>query len=167
MNGVRRFLICVIGVASVFAPTIAGACQVYNEVDFRNLQFADVIFEGEILSYEKVMHDPDARARYGLIEIRVIKTISGEHRESWKMAWENSTFALPDDWDEDRNLIIAGLWADKSDGIHLSWYGASIDMRPDLLNVLQAACSAPFFLPNNNETRARIKRALNNAATQK
>lgn len=142
--------------------------MVENEIEFQDIKFADVVFKGEVTDYEKIIRDPETGARYALVAFKVLETLRGEERTHWELVWENSTYELPGKWELSNPIYVAGLWATKPNQTpEETWDTGISDVRPDLLHVLQAACSKPFFLADTKEMREQLKHALQQVSPQK
>ncbi len=153
--------IFLVGFAALFvmAPAAGIACMVERDFDISHIRLADVVFRGEVVSYEVVQRQINGlEARYATIDLNVIETLKGETREHWKVYWQNSTFELPEAWEFETTVYVAGSLLKGVDYI-------PSDMFSDWLTVVQAPCSKPFFLPGTDESREQLESALTEASS--
>ncbi|MEZ5921597.1 MAG: hypothetical protein R3C60_09640 [Parvularculaceae bacterium] len=148
----------------VVATTSAQACMGVAPFVIEDIKAADVVLVGDVTNYSVEGCQPEeapSLACYGLIDIDVSETLQGEAREHWTLYWWNSTFGVPEKWELDNPLIIAGRWA-KSRGLPLRGPSATVfpSKRPELLQVLQAPCSRPFLLQADQETISQVRGLL-------
>jgi hypothetical protein len=150
----------VIFLCTIFVSSAAFACLGVAPRVMEDIKQADIVFEGEVISYKRKgcpKSDPSLKC-FGLIRVRVDETYYGEHRKAWTLYWWNSTFRVPEQWERDRLMIFAAKW---NDGRSLPLRGPSATVfetkRPDLPQVLQAPCSSPFFLSADDETRKEVR----------
>lgn len=139
----------------------AHACMGESPFVIEDIKSADVVFIGDVIRYSVEgcdLDDPRRLLCYALIDVDVSETLLGEERKNWTLYWWNTTFGVPDDWEYQSPLIIAGRW-NESRGLPLRGVSATIyaSKRPDLLQVLQAPCSQPFFLAADQETVAEVR----------
>lgn len=131
-------------------PDPADACVIGYPFNERTIDDAEVIFRGRPIAYAR-MEDEFVTARLGF---QVMETYRGEHRRTWHVVWQNSTYSIPDNlwefverygWD-----VVVGL-------VPPGWRGRVDDPRSyvvippssgrlwELPWVLQVPCSPPFM----------------------
>lgn len=154
-----NFVSSLVALAALSAS--AQACITEAPFVIDDIKSADAIFIGDVTRYSVEGCDPDDFRRllcYALVDVDVSETLFGEERGNWTLYWWNTTFGVPDDWEYESPLIFAGRW-NKSRGLPLRGGSATVyaSNRPDLLQVLQAPCSQPFFLAADQETVAQVR----------
>jgi hypothetical protein len=92
-----KLLLTIGGSLALIVPTAANACIDITVPNLEDIRRADVVFVGDIVSYEMVESDPGSgfASEYGLLTINVLNTIRGSAPSTVKLAWTNSTFNLP------------------------------------------------------------------------
>lgn len=153
MNFRDGLAILAVSVALNVSP--AASCQTESALNLDDVRWAAVVIEGSVSKFDVIR---DAAARYALINIDVTRTLKGESRSSWKFYWANSSFAFSDSWDYGDPIIIAAFRPQPPNSEY--WYGGSHEDRPDLLHVMQQACSEPFILPSTEENKSNLQRAI-------
>lgn len=154
MSRWRNIFLAIFAVMFAMAPASGIACMVERDFDISHIRLSDVVYRGEVISYEVVQRQINGlEARYATIEFDVIETLKGETREHWKVHWQNSTFELPEAWALDTSVYVAGIQLTSADYV-------PNDMFSDWLAVVQAPCSRPFFLPDSDESREQLETAL-------
>jgi len=143
----------------VAATTGASACFNHAPFVFEDIDGADIIFEGDVENYEYVgcPKEPILAECYVLIDVAVRETFYGEGRENWTLYWGNSIYGIPEKWEGKKHRIFAGHWSHAGDLPVRSGSATIVESaHPELLHVLQAPCSDPFFLPADSETKTKI-----------
>jgi len=166
-NKTLRILIAVFS-ASTLSATNATACFTPAPFVFEDIKMADIIFEGTVLKYDYIgcPKEPLLAECHSLIDIAVHRTLRGEDRKQWTLYWGNSIYGVPERWEGEKRRIFAGRWADSDELPVRSGSATTVpSARPEFLQVLQAPCSDPFFLPANEETVEKI-RALIDAKSE-
>ncbi|HXI86953.1 MAG TPA: hypothetical protein VNH64_05810 [Parvularculaceae bacterium] len=152
---------------SILALSHAQACVTFAPRAIEDIKLADEIFIGDVARYrvKGCRKHAESLDCYALIDVRVRKTIFGKSRRHWTLYWWNSTFGVPEEWGRAKTLIFAGRWittaAPPLRGGSATQFPSR---RPDLLQVLQAPCSEPFFLPMDEETIAKVRAVIDEKA---
>ncbi|MEO1242092.1 MAG: hypothetical protein AAFX54_09295 [Pseudomonadota bacterium] len=148
-------------VALILTPVAASACVSHKELDFEDIKYADVVFQGKLISYEYIPNDPNYVRRYSLLKVEVSDTLKGEERTEWELIWQSSPFGPAAVWNWGSDVLIAGLWSNDTDeNPVIRSYGAREDIKPELLNVLQDTCSDPFIFAATESVFGNVKAAL-------
>lgn len=142
-------------------PAAAEACIDIAPFAVEDIREADVVLTGELIDYETVAGPKDySLNEYGLLTFRVDGVLKGKVAREVQLYWWNSTFGMPEEMDEGERMIVAA--ADTAKPLPLQVGSAYVQgsTRPELLNVLQAPCSAPFIFPYAESTAENIKSLL-------
>ena len=133
----------------------ASACVVMSRVRVNDMPRADVVFKGEVVSYNLIPRKVKQWREYGLVSFRVIETYMGERRPNWEIYFQPASFAVPDSWRLDKTVIVAGYWMADTFPEHLKHRLH----RPELLRPIWHCTTHPF-LRADDETVSGIRRVL-------
>lgn len=157
--------ISTIAVAGLSA-TQAAACFVPAPFVVEDIKAADVVFEGTVLNYDYVgcPREPLFAECHSLIDVQVHNTLKGEERDQWTLYWGNSIYGVPEEWEGEKRRLFAGKWVDGS-GLPVRSGSATTvpSVHSELLQVLQAPCSDPFFLPADGKTIKEVRALVDEA----
>jgi hypothetical protein len=139
------FVLLAIGASS------AQACITFAPFKIEDIKHADEVFSGKLLRYERVSGDgPGSLSDYGLLTVRVQTVLKGKASGDVQLYWWNSTYGVPDRMERGEPILVAAVHAG---GPSLPLRGGSATFRPtqrpDILQILQAPCSSPFFLDSS------------------
>jgi len=156
----------ILAVQLICVASTATACIDIVPFEIDDIRHADAVFTGTLIDYH-VAEGPKRYSlnKYGLLTFRVDTVIEGKLPRTIQLYWWNSTFSLPESMDGGQRLIVAAV----DSGKRLPLRGASAyvqsSMRPDLQQVLQAPCSAPFLLPYTEPSVANVVKVLRGQET--
>lgn len=143
----------------LLAARPAYACIDFAEPIDADILYADSIFTGNVTGYDIVTTDQDRDlAYYAIITVKTDQFLRGDASKEVKIYWKNSTFNLPDSLLVPQKVIIAAI-----SPVNLTppWRAGGEMVarsdRPEILQLLQAPCSAPFMLPASVESIALIE----------
>lgn len=148
-----RFRSTVVALAMTCASQPALACRVTNELNLPDVKDADLVVVGRISNYE-VIRDNGYYARFA---VQVEEVLIGNAGESVAVRWDNSTFALPDEMGPGPFLIA--LRAPSSETSASPTMPEISYRKPNLMTVLQAACSGGFIFEISSD-EARVTRDI-------
>jgi hypothetical protein len=143
------------------SPSAADACIDIAPFVVEDIRQADVVFTGTLSDYE-VKEGPKRYSlnKYGLLTFHVDGVLKGEIERDVQIYWWNSTFNMPEKMDLGERMIVAVVSSDKSLPLRRASAYVIGSMRPDLLQVLQAPCSASFTFPYNVDTEVNLRAVL-------
>lgn len=141
----------------LLAPTAANACIVYRESHLEEIRQADVVFVGDITSYEIVERDSGYghAIEEGLLTINVTNTIKGSAPSTVKLAWPNSTFGFAPEMRTFRLGIYAATYDPSGFPEELNAH-----LRSDQLYLFQPPCSGGFAMPHSEADEGVIRQVL-------
>jgi hypothetical protein len=150
-------VLAIAGSLALLEPTAAHACIEFIESNLEDIRRADVVFVGDIISYEIVERDSGYgyRSEEGLLTINVVNTIKGSVPSTVRLAWPNSTFAFPPDILVFRPAIYAATY----DPSGFSRTGSASPPK-DGLFLFQPPCSGSFILPHSAKDQEVIREVL-------
>lgn len=142
-------------------PATAEACIDIAPFVVDDIRKADVVLTGKLIDYE-IIDGPKEYSlnKYGLLTFRVEGVFKGKVARDVQLYWWNSTFNMPEQMDEGKRMIIAAVDTGKPLPLRSGSAYVQGSMRPDLLNVLQAPCSAPFIFPYTETTVVNVASVL-------
>lgn len=154
-----KCLSLVLGLAIGAGALPARACIDFAPRVIEDIGQADAVFTGEIIGYERV--EPHDGRRYAIMTFRAEKVLKGKIPKEVSIYSSNSTFGIPEHLDLPKTLIVAAV---RPENDWLPLRGASATtfptQRPDLLQLLQAPCAAPFILYGSPENIEDIRTIL-------
>ncbi|OJW70798.1 MAG: hypothetical protein BGO57_03895 [Sphingomonadales bacterium 63-6] len=154
-------ILAIAGSFLLLSPTSADACIIFTPAKLEQIRQADVVFTGDIVSYDILEHDgPFFPTETGLITVKVRSTIKGTLPPAVRLTWYNSTFELPSDLLAFRPAILAATYggSDYPRGPNLPDAG---NPSTDNLILFQPPCSSEFILPHSSAGEEVVRRVLN------
>lgn len=153
---------CILTALVSLLPLSSQACIVFAGFESADVIYADLVFEGEVIEYEYVAGGEQPSLRdYALITFRVDRALRGSTEDEVTLYWWNSTFGVRGEWNHSTALIVAAQ--DPTSPVPPLRSGSGVTKgieRPDLHQILQAPCSAPFFLPRDVRVADAITKIL-------
>ncbi|HTN15842.1 MAG TPA: hypothetical protein VL094_13655 [Sphingomonadaceae bacterium] len=149
----------------MLSPAAANACIAFTPAKLEQIRQADVVFAGDIVSYDILeRHGPYFPRETGFITVKVRSAIRGTLPPTVRLAWYNSTFEFPSELLAFRPAIFAARYRESGDPVGSSLPDAGKPSTADL-TLFQPPCSSEFILPRSDAAEEVIRQVLNGKAT--